>query len=67
MRTWTVGGGLVASDAGLLLVRNRRHDGVYRWFVTRAVPFRDSSGRIVQWFGTTTDIDDRKRAEQENV
>lgn len=45
-------------------VRNRRHDGAYRWFVTRAVPLRDDSGSIVQWFGTTTDIDDRKQAEQ---
>jgi PAS domain S-box-containing protein len=45
-------------------VRNRRHDGSYRWFVTRAIPFRDSAGRLLQWFGVTTDIDDRKRAEQ---
>lgn len=45
-------------------VRNRRHDGVYRWFVTRATALRDVSGSIVQWFGTSTDIDDRKRAEQ---
>jgi PAS domain S-box-containing protein len=45
-------------------VRNRRRDGVYRWFVTRAVPTRDAAGQVVQWFGTTTDIDDRKRAEQ---
>jgi PAS domain S-box-containing protein len=45
-------------------VRNRRHDGSYRWFVTRAVPLRGDSGSIVQWFGTTTDIDDRKRADQ---
>jgi PAS domain S-box-containing protein len=45
-------------------VRNRRRDGAYRWFVTRAVPLRDDSGSIVQWFGTSTDIDDRKRAEQ---
>ena len=45
-------------------VRNRRYDGAYRWFVTQAVPLRDHSGSIVQWFGTTTDIDDRKHAEQ---
>jgi PAS domain S-box-containing protein len=45
-------------------VRNRRHDGAYRWFVTRAVPLRDPFGSIVQWFGTTTDVDDRRRAEQ---
>lgn len=44
--------------------RYRRHDGVYRWFVTRAAPRRGASSEIVQWFGTTTDIDDRKWAEQ---
>lgn len=42
--------------------RCRRHDGVYRWFLGRAHPVRDASGRIVKWFGTCTDIDDRKRA-----
>lgn len=46
-------------------VRNRRHDGVYRWFLTRAVPVRDSGGRIIAWFGATTDIDGRKHAEEE--
>lgn len=45
-------------------VRNRSRDGSYRWFVTRAAPLKDAAGRVVQWFGTTTDIDDRKRAEQ---
>jgi PAS domain S-box-containing protein len=43
--------------------RIRRHDGVYRWFRTIAVPVRDSSLQIVKWFGSNTDIDDRKRAE----
>ncbi|MDC0710802.1 PAS domain-containing protein [Stigmatella sp. ncwal1] len=42
--------------------RCRRHDGVYRWFLGRASPVRDSAGRILQWFGTCTDIDDPKRA-----
>jgi PAS domain S-box-containing protein len=46
-------------------VRNRRHDGVYRWFLTRAVPVRDAEGGVIAWFGATTDIDDRKHAEQE--
>jgi PAS domain S-box-containing protein len=45
-------------------VRNRRHDGEYRWFLTRAVPIRTSSGEIEAWYGTTTDIHDRKVAEQ---
>ena len=36
--------------------RVRRHDGVYRWFDTRALPLRDQDGRIVKWFGSNTDI-----------
>jgi len=42
--------------------RCRRHDGVYRWFLGRAYPVRDSNGHIIKWFGTCTDIDDQKRA-----
>ena len=45
-------------------VRFRRADGEYRWFLVRAVPMRDTRGNIVKWYGTTTDIEDRKRAEQ---
>jgi PAS domain S-box-containing protein len=41
----------------------RASDGEYRWFLTRAVPVRDAQGAIAKWFGTSTDIDDRKRAE----
>lgn len=44
--------------------RLRRHDGVFRWFLSRAAPLRDSAGRIVRWFGTSVDIDDQKRAEE---
>ena len=44
--------------------RLRRADGEYRWFMTRAVPLRDKHGKIVKWYGTATDIEDRKRAEQ---
>jgi PAS domain S-box-containing protein len=43
--------------------RIRRHDGVYRWFKTRAEPLRDVEGRIRKWFGTNTDVDDQRRAE----
>ncbi|HEY5955486.1 MAG TPA: ATP-binding protein, partial [Polyangiaceae bacterium] len=43
----------------------RRSDGVFRWHLTRAVPLRDETGSIVRWFGTSTDIDDAKRAESE--
>jgi PAS domain S-box-containing protein len=45
--------------------RVRRGDGTYGWFKTRGTPIRDDDGRIVEWFGTCTDITDRKRAEQE--
>jgi PAS domain S-box-containing protein len=46
-------------------VRYRRAaDGQYRWFLARAVPLRDARGKIVKWYGISTDIEDRKRAEQ---
>jgi len=44
--------------------RLRRSDGAYRWFLLRAVPLRDERGNVVKWYGTTTDIEDRKRAEE---
>jgi PAS domain S-box-containing protein len=46
-------------------VRYRRAvDGQYRWFVARAVPLRDGRGKVIKWYGISTDIEDRKRAEQ---
>jgi PAS domain S-box-containing protein len=42
----------------------RGSDGVYRWFLIRAVPVRDKRGKIMKWCGAATDIEDRKRAEQ---
>jgi formate hydrogenlyase transcriptional activator len=39
-------------------------DGQYRWFLIRYKPFRDEQGRLVRWYATGTDIDDRKRAEE---
>ena len=44
--------------------RVRRADGAYRWHFSRALPIRDAYGRITRWLATTTDIDDRKRAEE---
>jgi PAS domain S-box-containing protein len=44
-------------------MRLRRADREYRWFLVRTVPFRDEEGNIVKWYGTSIDIDDRKRAE----
>jgi PAS domain S-box-containing protein len=41
----------------------RGSDGSYRWHLARSLPLRDSEGRVVKWFGTSTDIDDRRRAE----
>jgi PAS domain S-box-containing protein len=43
----------------------RAGDGGYRWFLVRGVPLRGQHGNIVNWYGTLTDIEDRKRAEQE--
>src|SRR5258708_3184200 len=39
--------------------------GTYRWFLARAMPVRDETGQIVKWFGTSTDIDDKKQAEDD--
>jgi PAS domain S-box-containing protein len=50
---------------GSLEARLRRFDGEYRWFLFQAVPLRDESGNIVKWYGSSTDIEDRKRTEQE--
>ena len=44
--------------------RLRRHDGVYRWHLNRALPLRDAQGALLRWFGTSTDIHDRKDAEE---
>jgi PAS domain S-box-containing protein len=39
-------------------------DGKYRWFLVRYNPLRDDQGRIIRWYATGTNIDDRKRAEE---
>src|SRR6267143_298737 len=49
----------------VLELRQRRADGVYRWFQSRALAARDAEGRIAGWYMLLTDIDDRKRAEEE--
>jgi len=58
-------GFLASGQPGEVEGRLRRFDGVYRWFLFRAEPLRDESGNILNWYGTDTDIDDRKRAEGE--
>jgi PAS domain S-box-containing protein len=54
---------LASGEAGGIEARLRRFDGGFRWFLFRASPLRDGSGQVVKWFGTNTDIEDRKRAE----
>lgn len=44
-------------------MRLRRNDGVYRWFISRAVPITNSGGDIILWVATNTDIDEQKRTE----
>ena len=55
---------LVSGESDEIEARLRRHDGVYRWFLIRAQALRSDSGEIVRWYGTSTDIEDRKRAEE---
>jgi PAS domain S-box-containing protein len=43
--------------------RFRRYDGQYRWFLIRLNPLREEQGRVIRWYGTRTDIEDRKQAE----
>jgi len=58
-RASTSSGELFKSEARILGV-----DGKYRWFLTQGVPLRDESGKILRWYGTNVDIDERKRAEE---
>lgn len=56
-----------ATETGALYqieFRIRRKDGVYRWFDTRAMPFHDANGKIAKWFGSNTDITERKQVEE---
>jgi len=43
----------------------RSKDGEYRWFLSRALPIKDSDGNIIRWFGTNTDITDQKKLEEQ--
>jgi formate hydrogenlyase transcriptional activator len=56
---------LIASGAGgEIEARLRRHDGAYRWFLIRVEPLQEESGEILRWYGTNTDIEDRKQTEE---
>ena len=54
---------LASGRAGEIEARMRRYDGEYRWFLIRVEPLRDELGNIVRCYGTSTDIDDLKRAQ----
>jgi PAS domain S-box-containing protein len=47
-----------------LELRLKRSDGIFKWFLSRSVPFFDENGEIVKWLGSSTDIEDKKRSEQ---
>ncbi len=53
-----------AGEAYEVECRMRRTDGAYRWHLARVVPLKDDNGRVLQWFGTATDIHDIKHAEE---
>src|SRR5258708_13541018 len=55
---------VAAGEAGEMEARMRRFDGKHRWFLFRASPSRDASGKVVRWYGTNTDIEARKVAEE---
>ncbi|HXP42187.1 MAG TPA: sigma 54-interacting transcriptional regulator [Candidatus Acidoferrales bacterium] len=55
---------IASSQPGEIEARLRRFDGLYRWFLFRATPSFDDKGKVAKWYGTNTDIDDRKKAEQ---
>ena len=61
MATWEAL--LAQGEPGEVEARLRRSDGVYRWFVFRVEPLRNGTRQVVRWYGTGTDIEDRKRAE----
>jgi formate hydrogenlyase transcriptional activator len=55
---------LVSGEQGEIEARLRRHDGIYRWFLIRVEPFRDETGKLVRWYGTSTDIDILKQTQE---
>jgi PAS domain S-box-containing protein len=61
MERWL--GDMAAGEPSADEMRLRQADGAYRWFLVRTVPLRDKSGAIVKWFATSTEIEDRKQAE----
>jgi PAS domain S-box-containing protein len=56
---------LASSLPGEFEARLRRFDGEYRWFLFRATPRLDENGKVIKWYGTNVDIQERKQAEQD--
>jgi len=61
VETWRAA--LASGEPFVAESRVRRADGEYRWFLQRNVPLRDETGKIVKWYGTGIDIEERKTAE----
>ncbi len=55
---------LTTGEPFAMRYRMRRADGVHHWMSSRAEPFRDPGGRIVQWYGLCHDIDEQVKAEE---
>ncbi len=55
---------LVSGEPGEIELRMRRHDGIFRWFLVRFEPFRDETGKIVMWYGVSTDIENLKQTQE---
>jgi formate hydrogenlyase transcriptional activator len=55
---------LISGEAGDIEARMRRHDGIFRWFLIRFEPYRDETGKIVMWYGVSTDIETLKQTEE---
>src|SRR5712672_49266 len=55
---------LSSGEPGEMEARLRRHDGVYRWFLIRVEPLRDETGKLLRWYGTSTDIETLKQTEE---
>jgi PAS domain S-box-containing protein len=55
---------LASGDPYVIEYRIRRHDGMYRWHITRAVPIHGPDGSISRWIGASADIQDQKSSEE---
>ena len=55
---------LISGEPGEIEARMRRHDGIFRWFLIRFEPSRDETGKIVTWYGVSTDIETLKQTEE---